>query len=351
MTGSVRNILRGALCFAITVVVAISGYLVSGWPFLDAVYQVVITVFGVGFGEVRPIITPAMRVFTMIVIVAGSTSAVYMVSGIVQLLTEGEIKRALEKHQMTRTIADLNQHVILCGFGDMGQLLAQQLQAAHHPLVVVDTHPDRISQIESLGIPCYQGNATDESVLKAVGIHKAKVLATVLDDDATNVFLTLTARELNPNLIILARGELPGTEKKLRLAGANHVVLPATIGALRMAQLITHPATLDFLDRNDGARTVNEILIQVGLHMDELAIDPGCPLLGQTLRQISAQGKGSFIVVAVRAANGTVVTEPDPEQRLTLGDTLIVVGRKGDLPSFARRFNLKRQFRYRGSQA
>ncbi|GAB4213790.1 MAG: potassium channel protein [Synechococcales cyanobacterium] len=350
MSGSIRNIISGAICFGITVFVAISGYVFAGWPLLDAIYQVVITVFGVGFGEVRPIVTPAMRVFTMFVIIAGSTSAIYMVSGIVQLLTEGEIKLALEKRHMSRSIESLQQHVIICGYGDMGQILVKQLQESSQPLVVIDTHPDRISQLEGLDILHYQGNATDENVLKAVGIQRARALVTVLDDDATNVFLTLTARELNPALIILARGEMPATEKKLRLAGANHVVLPATIGALRIAHLITHPATLDFLDRNDGAQSINEILHQVGLRMDELAITADCGLVDQSLREVSGQGKGSFMIVAIRRPDGGVTSEPDPEWRLQLGETLIVVGRRSDLPLFARKFNLRRQFRYRGSQ-
>ncbi len=345
-----RNIIAGAICFGITFVVAVLGYIIAGWSVLDSMYMVIITIFGVGFGEVRPITSPALRVFTMFVIVAGSVSVVYMVGGFVQLLTEGEIKHALEARRMIREIELLEDHVIVCGFGRMGQILCNKLKASRMPFVVVDNNPDRVVEAEDHGYLVYTGSATDEGILEAVGIQRARVLATVLSDDADNVFITLTAREMNPNLQILARGEYPSTEKKLRLAGADHVVLPATIGALRMSHLITHPATLDFFDRNDGGNTMNELLAQFGLRMDEVVITDTSSLAGGTVADVEVRGRGNFIVVGIRQANGNMVISPPDEMKLMTGDTVMVLGHKGDIPQFAQSYALQRQIRYRGAK-
>ena len=251
MQGSLKRILTGALFFITTLTAATAGYMLAGWSLMDAVYMVVITTFGVGYGEVHPITSTTLRIFTIGVIVAGTSSVVYMVGGFVQMITEGEINKALGARRMTRSIETLEHHVIICGFGRMGQILARKMLDANIPCVIINNNADRIAMAESSGYLIRIGNATDEAILHAAGIDRAKVLATVLPDDAANVFITLTARELNPKLMILARGELPSTEKKLRLAGANQVVLPAAISALRMSHMITHPATMEFFSNDD----------------------------------------------------------------------------------------------------
>jgi len=351
MHQSLRRILTGALFFAMTIVIAVSGYMTAGWPFLDAVYMVVITVFGVGYGEVRPTTTPTLKVFTMLVIVAGTSSAVYMVGGLLQMITEGEIHRALGLQRMIRKIEGLQQHVIICGFGRMGQILARELQENKQSFVIVDMDGDRMRQAqEEHNFLTITGNATDEEILKLAGIERAKALATVLPDDAANVFITLTARGLNKNLTILARGEFPTTEQKLKLAGADRVVLPATIGALRMAHMVTHPAALELLDGNEGIASLNELLAQLEVQVDELAIPDDSFLIGGVLSDVEVRGKGSFIVVALRRASGKTITNPPHDTTLKQGDTLIVMGRKGDIPEFAQHYSLKRQMRYRGAK-
>lgn len=350
MQGSLRRILIGTGFFALTLVVAVVGYILAGWSPLEAIYMVVITIFGVGYGEVRPIQTPELRVFTMLVIVAGTSSAVYIVGGFLQMITEGEIRRALGVRRMNKDIESLKHHVIICGFGRIGQILARKMVEAKQPFLVLDSSSDRISEASSLGYLCRLGNATDERALEAAGIFRAQVLATVLPDDAANVFITLTARGLNPNLVILARGEYPTSEKKLRQAGADHVVLPATIGAVRLAHLITHPATLDILDRNDGSSNLNELLSEIDVQIDELAIPPESPLVGACISDIEASGKGTYIVVALRKANGSTVIHPSRTMILDAGDTVIVMGHRGDIPQFAQHYALRRQMRYRGSK-
>ena len=206
-----------------------------------------------------------------------------------------------------------------------------------------DLNAERTEAAEFHGYLVKTGNAADEEVLLSVGIDRANVLATVLPDDATNVFITLTARGLNSKLRILARGELPSTEKKLRLAGADQVILPASISATRIADMIMHPVTLDFLDQEEDRNTLNELLARVDVQVDEVAIAPNSPLINGTIGGLEEQGKGTFIVVALRKASGEMYIHPARHERLESDDSLIVMGHRGDLPRVVQRYVVRRQ--------
>lgn len=346
-----QRILVGAIFFSSTLFIAVLGYTFFKCPLFTAIYMVVITVFGVGYGEACPVQSSVERLFTIFVIVAGYASAAYTVGGFIQMIAEGEIKQVLEQRRKTRDIANLQQHTIICGYGRIGQVLAHKLADTEQPFVVIDQNLERLTSAEEMGYRVCQGNASDEQVLETAGIDRAKVLATVLPDDATNVFITLTARGLNANLIIVARGELPSTEKKLLLAGADHVVSPASISGMRMATLITHPNTILFLDQNEDRSRLNELLAQVDVQVDELSIPHDSPLVGGTVADLEVRGKGTFIVVALRKINGEIMTHPDHGTRIDVGDTVIVLGHRGDIPNFRKLYNVKRKLRYRGSGA
>jgi voltage-gated potassium channel len=350
MQRSLKRIITGALLFVATLVIAITGYMIAGWSLLESIYMVVITTFGVGYGEVRPITTPELKVFTMLVIIGGTSSTLYIVGAFIQMVTEGEINQVLGKRRMTRTIETISDHIIICGFGRMGQILARKMIDAKLQFVVIDNNLERIEKAELLGYLICLGNATDEMSLHKAGIDRAKALTMVLPDDAANVFITLTARELNPNLMILARGELPSTEKKLRLAGANQVVSPAAISALRMAHMITHPATLDFFSQSDERTTLNDLLSELDVQVDEIAISRSSGLIGATIGDIEVQGKGTFIIVALRRTDGTSITHPNQSVVLHEGDAVIVMGHRGDIPQFVRNSVVRRKIRYRGSR-
>jgi voltage-gated potassium channel len=337
------------MIFVVTLVGAAFGYILFGCPPLDAIYMVVITIFGIGYGEFCPV-SPLQRVFTMLVIIAGVVSAAFIVGGIVQMVTEGELHRALDSRKKTRDIEQLQGHTIICGFGRIGLILARRLEAEQESFVIVDNNSERILGAEEMGFRVYQGNATDEDVLQAVGIQRARVLATVLPDDAINVFITLTARGLNPNLMIVARGELPSTEKKLRLAGADHVVSPATISGQMMSNLITHPNMVEFLSQNDEQARLNELLAQIQVQVDELKIPHDSPMVGKTIGDLEVRGKGTFIVVALRKRGGDIMLHPGYATKLDQGDTVIVLGHRGDIPKFTRLFEVKKQLRYRGAK-
>ena len=220
-----------------TCVVATIGYVLAGWEWVDALYMVTITIFGVGYGEVKPIEEPWLKFFTMGVIFAGCSSLIYVIGGIVQMLAEGEIERMLGKRTRSRDIEKLSDHTIICGYGRVGQMLAIELSHQGEPLVILDRDPDRVEKAIDDGFLALEGNAVEDDVLQQVGLFQARALATVLPDDATNVFITLTARDLSESVRIIARAESPCTERKLLRGGASSVVMPAAIGAVRIAQL------------------------------------------------------------------------------------------------------------------
>ncbi|MEB3293368.1 MAG: potassium channel protein [Synechococcales bacterium] len=350
MQTSLKRVLTGISFFCLTIIVAIAGYVMAGWTVWDATYMVVITIFGVGYGEVQPINTPQLRLFTMFVIIAGTSSAVYAVGGLVQMMTEGEIKRALGVRRMNREIDTLQEHVIVCGYGRMGQILTRELAIAQMPFIVIDCDEDRIAQAETFGFLVRLGSAMDEEVLNSVGIARATSLATVLPDDAANVFITLTARGLNPRLTILARGELPSTDKKLRLAGADRVISPAAIGAQRMARMITHPLAVELLENQEGQSNLNELLAQIDVQVHELVVNPQSGFAGQTIGNLEIRGRGAFIIVALRRREGELIRHPGSEVFLHRGDTLILLGHRNDMPQFIRSNVIRQQVRYRGAK-
>ncbi|WP_088894219.1 potassium channel family protein [Leptolyngbya ohadii] len=342
-----RRLLAGLIFLAITILSAVLGYWWRGCGILDAIYMVVITIFGIGYGEFCPV-SSATRIFTILVIIAGAISVSLILGGFVQMVTEGEIRQVLEHRRKTQDLANLEQHTIVCGFGRIGQVLSRNLIDEKQQFIVIDTNDERINLAETMGYRVYQGNATDEQTLLDVGIDRAKCLATVLPDDAINVFITLTARGLNPRLMIVARGELPSTEKKLRLAGADHVVLPATISGQRIANLITHPNMIEFLDQAEERARLNELLTQIDVQVDELTISINSPLAGKTIADLEVRGQGAFIVVALKR-HSQITHHPPHDVQLHAGDTLIVLGHRGDIPKFAQRYAVK-QIRYRGAQ-
>ncbi|HSJ02771.1 MAG: TrkA family potassium uptake protein [Verrucomicrobium sp.] len=326
---ALRKVYIGIALLALIIFGSTLGYRLAGWPWVDALYMVVITVFGVGFGEVHPIDTIGLKVFTMLIIVADCSVVVYIIGSIIRLVTEGEIQRSLGRLKMKRTIDEILDHSIICGFGRIGQILAKELTTAKLPFVVVDVDADRIANAEALGYLTVKGSATEEECLQSAGIERAKVLATVLPQDTLNVFITLTARNLNRSIRILARGEQPSTEKKLRQAGADEVVLPASIGAHRFANSITRPSVMQLLTDPNGQ--MGHDLKHLGLEVDELTVQHDARFEGSKVGEIQARMKGAFLVVAVRLASGKIMRDYFQDHHLTEGEAMIVIGRSAEI--------------------
>jgi len=351
MARPIRRLVAGVAFFLATCATGVAGYRIAGWSAMDALYMVVITIFGVGYGEVQPVATGELRAFTIGVIVAGYGAAIYAVGGFVQLITEGEINRALGARRMTRGIERLHGHTVLCGYGRVGRILAASLTSSSAPLVVIDQDRDKVLEAEAAGHLAIQGDAADETVLRQAGIERAAQLAAVLSSDAANVFVVLTATGISRQMLVIARAEEPASEAKLRRSGADHVILPAAIGAHRIANLITRPSAEDFLATQGGIRDdIGEELKQLGLQIEELRIPSGSPLVGRPLDAIEIGGNHGFLIIGLRRSDGAVTVNPEDGSILRDGDTVIVLGHANDLPALRRQYELEREVYYRGAR-
>ena len=318
--------------FAFVIVASTVGYILMGWTPMDAFYMVIITVFAVGYGEVSPIRSPQSQIWTIIVILSGWSAVVFTLGGIIKSVTEGELQRARFLVRKQRTMEKLCNHVIICGYGRMGQALAAELHVNAVSFVIIDRDEERIAQIEADGFLCVRGDASDENILERVGIARAATLATVLPLDALNVFITLTARSLSPTVRIIARGEQLSTEKKLINAGANEVILPATIGALRIAHSIVEPTVANLMREIGG----NLDLRGLGIEIDELQLHRRAHLVGKTVGELHRLSEGAVMVISVR--RGDDILRDDLENIvLQHGDALIAISRTQDLPAIIQR--------------
>ncbi len=344
-----QKVMIGAGFFALSSIVAVTGYWLAGWSLLEAVYMVIITIYGVGYGEVRPIEEPGLKLFTMGVIVAGCTSAIYVLGGFVQMIAEGELNRFLGARRMTKGIEKLTDHVIVCGYGRVGRILASELKSAGQSFVLIDTNQERLQEAEISGQFVIVGDATDEDILESAGVRRARVLASVLPDDAANVFITLTARELNPDVEIIARGESPSTEKKLLRSGATRVVLPAAIGASRIARLITRPSAEEVLSSGPALDTLNADLDQIGLQLSEFPIPASSDFVGRPLSDLAFGSQSQFVVVALRHSDSTVTKTPPADLLLKAEDQVIVLAH-GDVVPALKLTVAKREILYRGAR-
>jgi voltage-gated potassium channel len=306
------------------------GYRIAGWSWADAFYMVVITAFSVGFGEVVPIDSPGLQLWTVGLILFGCTGIIFVTGSLVQWLTEAQIQRVLGGKRMQQDIEKLTNHAIICGYGRIGRMLAHQLREGTMAFVVLDQAAERIAEAREDGFLTIQGEATDEAVLRAAGVTRAKVLATVLPNDAANVFITLSARNLNPGIRIIARGEVPSTEKKLLQAGADRVVLPAHIGADRIAHLILHPNATEILDKQSQAGgELEHHLSGLGLRLEEIEIGAESGWAHRKVGDVERDSGGRLMVVAVQRKEGGTDVNPDPGAVLMPGDALVVMRRGG----------------------
>jgi len=287
--------------------------------FGEAAYMTVITVSTVGFHEVWPL-SPTTRLWTIGVIVFGIATVSYAFTSLVALFVSGELRSQRERRKMTHTLDQLRDHVILCGYGRTGAMVVEELYRQHKQLVVIDHNADHEPRLKQEGIPHIIGDATSEETLLQAGLMRADALVAMLANDADNVYVTLTANALKPEIRVIARAEHPTTEPKLRRAGATRVVCPHIIGARKMAALLTRPNVVDFVE------TVSE---GVELEMDEHLVTEASAICGKTLRESRVRDISGGSVVAIRRSDGQTLYNPEPNSVIERGDTLVVVGPSG----------------------
>jgi Trk K+ transport system NAD-binding subunit len=324
----VRNLFWGVVYMLAVIAAATGAYVLDGWSVDDAFYFVVISVFTVGYGELHPIVG-VLRPITEVTIVLGWLGITFLAAAFVQFITIAQIQQLLGTKRMQTQIDKMTDHVIICGYGRIGQMLADELRAGGSEFVILEMNEARFAESVARGYPTWRGDAADEEVLKAVGVARARALATVVPNDAANVFITLSARNLNKKLEIIARGEAPSTKSKLLQAGANAVVEPTHIGAERIAQLILYPRTSSFTDGSDRMRTLGIGLRTLGLELEVMAVAADSPLAGATIEAVEHEAIGSLFVVAINRKNGETLTRPDPSTRIESGDGVVVITRSG----------------------
>lgn len=322
-----RNVAVAASFVLLVSISAVIAYMIVGWSLSDAVYMVVLTIFTVGYGEVRPIDTGTLRLITGTTIALGCTGMIVLTGTLVQLFTVLQLRSILGLDRMQSQIDQLREHTVVCGFGRIGVQLCSELKAARSPFVLIERSQAKVAEAQALGYLCVVGEATEESTLRAAGIERAKVIATVLPDDATNVFITLSARSLNSDIHIIARGEAPTTENKLYHAGADKVVLPTHIGAERIAEIILYPATESYFSQSGPMRTMKRDLHDLGLELEVVRVVEGGALTGATVGSAEQHGRGGFFVVQIERADGQVIQHPGDDVKIEAGDAVVLLVR------------------------
>jgi voltage-gated potassium channel len=320
MEVSGRRLVIAILVVLLVNLAGVIGYqLIEGWSFFDSLYMTVTTLATVGFGEVHPLSAPG-RAFTIFLILVGVGALSYGISAGIAFVVEGSLTGIIGKKKMESEIKALREHVILCGIGDTGRHIAEEFLKVRIPFIVIEKDRDRIKQqLEKIGSFLYvEGDASNDETLLQAQIAEAKGLVTALPQDRDNVFVTLTARGLNPHLRIVAKVIDLESRSKLIKAGADSIVCPESIGGLRMASEMIRPTVVSFLDTMLRASAD-------GVRVEEAKISPGSTFVGLTLADSKIYEKTGLVVIAV-ARNNNYELNPSPSTELHEGDGLIVCG-------------------------
>ncbi len=317
------------MILVVVIIFGTVGYsVIERWPLLDALYMTFITLSTVGFKEVYAL-SPAGRMFTILLIVVGVVGAAYTLRVLGEWIVEGEMKKLLGRRKMQKGLKELVDHYIVCGFGRVGRRVAQELCNRRVPFVVIDNDLQRIEQAEKDRFMFVQGDSTADQTLVDAGIERAKALITAVANEADGVFIVLSARQLNPQLLITARAETDEGKKKLLRAGANKVISPYKIGAVRMALTTLRPNLVDFMK-------VITFDKDTGLTIEEIQIKPGSPMINSTLRDCPIRKEFGVMVAGIKKVGKDVFLNPSPETKIEGGDILIVIGEKEGLEKLER---------------
>jgi voltage-gated potassium channel len=303
-----RNIAQWTASLLALLVFGSLGFMwLEGWNFCDSLYMTVTTLTTVGYGETHPL-DRAGRIYNMVLILSGMGVLFYIVGSLARAVVEGEIHAALGRRKLIKHIKRLKNHYILCGFGRIGEIVARQLKGRGLSLVIVENDAALLARLEASGYYFINGDATREDILQEAGIERARGLISTLPSDSDNVYVVLTARSLNPNLFIVARGEEIGSEKKLLRAGADKVESPYEMGGQKMAQTIMRPTVVTFM----------ELAMKEGVDwtMEEIAVGQTSPLLGVPLKDSGIRQNLNLILVAIKRADGELLFNPSHETHI-----------------------------------
>jgi voltage-gated potassium channel len=296
-----------------------TGYvIIEGWSAWDAFYMTVTTVATVGFREVHPLST-AGQVFTVLLIVSGVGTAFYTATLLATIIVEGGLQHRFERRRITSMLEQLRDHFILCGYGRIGSMIADELDRQNVPFVIIERDVERVRTVIDRGWIAMEADASQEDVLTRAGIHRARGLIAAVGTDAENVYTVLTARVMRPDLFIIARVESDDAEHKLRRAGADRVISPYHIGAAHMVQTALRPAVVDFVQLATSSGHLE-------LSMEQVRVPQPSTLVGKSLVESGIRQKFGVIIVAIKRADSAMEFNPPPEAVIRGGDELVVLG-------------------------
>lgn len=319
-------LLLGTSCFGVLGFVLIEGYEV-----VDAIYMTVITMSTVGFGTLTDLSAQG-KLFAVGLIIVSAGTFVYAVTTITTFVVEGEIRQVFNLYQITKKVAKLSQHYIICGLGRNGREAALELTRQKHPFVVIESDQEVIEEFTShYNVLAIRGDATQEETLEQANIHAAHGLISSLSTDAENVYITLTARGMNPNLKIVARASHENSISKLKRAGANQVIVPNLIGGKRMANQLTRPTLMEFIDLISGEGNPD-------LHLEDVACADHPQLLGKTLYELKIRSETGVLVLGFKQGGQSIELNPRADQPLKDGDRLFILGTVAQFERFRQRY-------------
>jgi voltage-gated potassium channel len=316
--------------FAGVLVLGCVGYaLIEHWSLFDSLYMTVITMGGVGFQEVHPL-TAAGRLWTMLVIVAGVGALGYAVVTVTDFMVEGHFSGILEGRRMEKRIAGMSGHHVVAGLGRVGSVVAEEFAMQGESFVVIDRDEAALGRARESGWAYVQGDATEEAVLRSAGVEKARSLTAALDTDAENLFVTLSAKSMNPGLFAVARATARSVEPKLRRAGADRVITPTEIGGRRMAAMVLRPGIADYPDVVTGRGGVE-------LKLEQIELTDSDPFAGLSVGAADIRSTTGAYLLAVYGSAGTEITHPTADTVMRAGDRLVLLGTEEQLRAFAGR--------------
>ena len=324
-----------AISIALSLLILVTGtagyMIIEDWRFLDALYMTIITISTVGFREVNQV-GDIGRLFTIFLVFIGTGFTFYVMAAVVQFMVEGRVRIIMGRRRLDNKINRLKGHYIVCGYDRIGRVLCRNLQRTPYDLVVVEKNPDLVRVMDEDGVLYVAGDAADESNLLKAGIERAKGLVAALATDTDNVFLVLSARQLAPELDIVARASQEGAKNKLRAAGANSVESPYEMGAASMAQRIIRPTVTNFLDLA-FAHTRKDI------QMEEIPVSEKSALTNVPLKDSGIRQDYNLIIIAIKKPDGTMLFNPSFEAAFRPEDTVIAVGEEENLQKLEKILN------------
>ncbi len=288
------------------------------YSFFDSLYMTVITVTTIGYGEIKRLSTTG-RIFNLMLIAVGWFGIFWVARMGGQMIVEGQVLKFFGRHRMDKKIASMRGHYIVCGYGRVGRMVCEEFQRHRTPFVIIERNPELVEEIIQQNYVYYQGDCTHDQSLIAAGIDRARGLINAVAEEADAVYITLSARQHNPDLFIVARADSFSAVQKLKRAGADRVISPHVAAGFRMAMGALRPNVVDFM-------TISRLEDEEGLRIEEVVVSDRSSLIGKSFKELDVRAKYGLNVIGIKKPDGRMIYNPPAEQVIDGGDTLIMFG-------------------------